>query len=211
MVSSVARRIRLGDLLVSQQYITQAQLDDALIAQKNTGRKLGRQLIDMEYVEENTLLSLLSEQLHIPFIELKQFRFDPDLVQMLPESIARRYRVVILSEDPDGLLLGMSDPTDIFGLDEINKVISQPLKPAVVRESELLDILDVAYSRASEIASLAEQLDEELETDAVDLSDIISGAEDSDAPVVKLLQKIFEEAINTRASDIHMHLWFDLS
>jgi len=189
MVSSVARRIRLGDLLVSQQYITQAQLDDALIAQKNTGRKLGRQLIDMEYVEENTLLSLLSEQLHIPFIELKQFRFDPDLVQMLPESIARRYRVVILSEDPDGLLLGMSDPTDIFGLDEINKVISQPLKPAVVRESELLDILDVAYSRASEIASLAEQLDEELETDAVDLSDIISGAEDSDAPVVKLLQK----------------------
>lgn len=203
-MSEAPKRIRLGDLLVAQQLITEDQLQSALREQKSTGRKLGRQLVEMGYVEENALLSLLSRQLDIPFIELKQFRFDRDLVQSLPESLARRYRVMILKEEPDSILLGMSDPTDIFGLDELQKVIHKPIKTAVVRESELLDILDIAYSRADEIASLAEQLDEELEADAVDLSDIITDATDTDAPVVKLLQKIFEEAISTKASDIHI-------
>lgn len=198
------KRIRLGDLLVAQQLITQEQLESALGAQKNTGRKLGRQLIEMGFVEENTLLTLLSKQLEIPFVDLKHFRFEREVVQILPEVHARRYRVVVLQDDPDGILLGMSYPTDIFGLDELQKIITKPIKPAVVRESELLDVLDSTYSRASEIASLAEQLDDELEEESVDLSDIITDATDSDAPIVKLLQKIFEEAINTRASDVHI-------
>lgn len=198
------KRIRIGDLLVAQQLISQEQLELALGEQKNSGRKLGRQLVEMGFVEENTLLSLLSKQLEIPFIELKHYRFDRDLVQTLPETMARRYRVMILSEDSDGILLGMSDPTDIFGLDDIQKVINKPIKTAVVREAELLDILDIAYSRASEIANLAEELDEELEETSVDLSDIVTDAADTDAPVVRLLQKIFEEAINTKASDIHI-------
>ncbi len=198
------KRIRLGDLLVAQQLISQEQLELALSEQKNSGRKLGRQLVEMGFVEDNTLLSLLSKQLDIPFIELKHYRFNRDLVQMLPETMARRYRVMILSEDSEGILLGMSDPTDIFGLDEIQKVLTKRIKPAVVREAELLDILDIAYSRASEIANLAGELDEELEDIAVDLSDIVTDATDTDAPVVRLLQKIFEEAINTKASDIHI-------
>ena len=198
------KRIRIGDLLVAQQYLSQDQLDEALAEQTRTGLKLGRQLIDLGFVEENTLLSLLSEQLDIPFVELKHFRFDRDLVQSLPESLARRYRVIVLREDSESVLIGMSDPTDIFGLDDLQKVFSKPIKTAVVRESELLDILDVAYTRASEIATLAGQLDEELATDALDFSDIITEATDGDAPVVKLLQSIFEDALNSRASDIHI-------
>ncbi len=205
MVDSGARkRIRIGDLLVAQQMISQEQLESALSEQKNTGRKLGRQLVDMGIVEENALLTLLSQQLDIPFVELKHFRFDPELVQTLPENLARRYRVMILREDPDGVLLGMSDPTDIFGLDELQKIIPQTIKPAVVRESELLDILDIAYSHADEIADLAGQLSEEIAEDAVDFADIVTDTTESDAPVVKLLQKIFEEALSTKASDIHI-------
>lgn len=204
MQGSAPKRIRIGDILVAQQIISQEQLETALGEQKKTGYKLGKQLVSLGYVEENTLLSLLSKQLNYPFIELSQYRYDRELVQSLPETIARRYRVIILKRESDGVLLGMSDPTDIFGLDELQKIIKEPIKPAVVRESELLDILDSAYSKASEIASLAEQLDEELESDAVDIQDMLSGAEDTDTPVVKLLQKIFEEAINTRASDIHI-------
>ncbi|WP_082354049.1 GspE/PulE family protein [Marinagarivorans algicola] len=198
------QRIRIGDLLVAQQIITSAQLLNALDEQKNTGHKLGRQLIEMGYVEENTLLTLLSKQLNYPFIALKQFQYDKELVQILPETIARRYRLVVLKRDPDGLLLGMSDPTDIFGLDEAHKALKENIKPAVVRESELMDIIDTAYSRAGEIASLAEQLDEELGGEALNLSELLSSVEDTDAPVVKLLQKIFEEALKTRASDIHI-------
>ncbi len=198
------KRIRIGDLLVAQQMISQDQLDSALSEQKKTGRKLGRQLIDMGIIEENSLLNLLSQQLNIPFVELKHFRFDSELVQTLPENLARRYRVMILREDPDGLLLGMSDPTDIFGIDELQKLFDKPLKLAVVRESELLDILDIAYSHADEIADLAGMLSEEISEDAVDFSDIVTDTTESDAPVVKLLQKIFEEALSTKASDIHI-------
>ncbi len=198
------KRIRIGDLLVARQIISQQQLERALAEQKNTGRKLGRQLVDMGFVEENALLGLLSQQLDIPFVELKNFRFDPQLVQRLPENLARRYRVIILRDDPEGVLLGMSDPTDIFGLDELQKIIDKPVKTAVVRESELLDILDIAYSRAGEIADLAGQLSQEIAEDAVDFADIITDAAESDAPVVRLLQKIFEEALSTKASDIHI-------
>ncbi len=202
--TSAPKRIRIGDLLVAQQVISQDQLDRALAEQKRSGFKLGRQLVALNFVDENTLLSFLSKQLDYPFIELSQYRFDRDVVQSLPEAVARRYRVILLKDDANGVLLGMADPTDIFGLDELQKIIKKPIRPAVVRESELLDILDIAYSRASEIASLAEQLDEELEGDALDIQDILTSVEDNDTPVVRLLQKIFEEAINTRASDIHI-------
>ncbi len=198
------KRIRIGDLLVSRQMITDTQLQHALQEQKLSGRKLGKTLVDLGYVEENALLSLLSRQLNIPFVELKQFRFDTELVQSLPETSARRYRVIPLREDPDGLLLGMADPTDIFCLDDLQRQLKKNIKPAVVRESELLDVLDVAYSRASEIASLAGELDEELEENAVDLGEFVADTTDSDAPVARLLQKVFEEAIAAKASDIHI-------
>lgn len=198
------KRIRIGDLLVEKNMISESHLQHALQEQKLTGRKLGATLVELGYVEENALLSLLSAQLNIPFVELKQFRFDRNLVQKLPETSARRYRVMLLREDPDGLLLGMADPTDIFCLDELQRLLPKMIKPAVVRESELLDILDIAYTRASEIATLAGELDEELQESALDLAEFAVDATDSEAPVVKLLQKIFEEAINTKASDIHI-------
>lgn len=205
MTTGAPKRIRLGDLLVAQQMITEAQLQTALAEQKTSGRKLGRTLIDLEYVEENTLLTLLSQQLEMPFIDLTNYNFDTALIQTLPETVARRYRVIPLKLEADGaVLLGMSDPTDIFSLDDIARVIRKPLKPAVVRESELLDILDIAYSRADEIATLAGELDDELEEGAVDLTDFVTDVTDTDTPVVKLLQKIFEEAIKTKASDIHI-------
>ena len=94
------QRIRIGDILVAQQIISQDQLRLALEG-KNTGNKLGKQLIVMGFIEENTLLSFLSKQLNYPFVELKQFRFDRDLIQTLPETYARRYRVLVLKQESD--------------------------------------------------------------------------------------------------------------
>ncbi len=198
------KKIRLGDLLVSKEMITEAQLQHALQEQQLSGRKLGQTLVELGFVDEMALLTLLSDQLDIPFVDLKQFRFDTDLVKRLPETTARRYRVMILREEPDSLLLGMADPTDIFCLDDIQRQLDKPISPAVVRESDLLDVLDIAYTRAGEIASLAEELDDELQETAVNLADVVQEATDSDAPVVKLLQTIFKEAISARASDIHI-------
>lgn len=200
------KRIRLGDLLISRNLITEDQLVKALEEQKLTGRKLGQTLVRLDMIAENDLLALLSEQLEIPFIELKQFRFDSNLVQQLPEVLARRFRVIILREDNDGFLLGMVDPTDIFCIDELTRLLKKPLKPAVVRESELLDILGIAYSGEQDIASLAGELEDELTESgaAIDLATIGANETAGDAPVVRLLQRIFEGAINTKASDIHI-------
>lgn len=203
-MSEKKQRIRIGDLLVAKGMITESQLEQALNDQKMSGRKLGRALVELGYVDENAMLNLLSTQLNIPFIELKQFRFDRELIQTLPETQARRYRVMPLREEVNGILLGMADPTDIFSLDQLQKLFTKPLLPAVVRESELLDVLDIAYSHQQEIASLAEELDTELEESAVDLADVVTDAGQEDAPVVKLLQRIFEDAINSKASDIHI-------
>lgn len=199
-----AKRIRIGDILVAQQIISREQLELALKDQKTSGRKLGKSLVTLGYVDENTLLTVLSRQLDIPFLDIKNFPIDTGLVRNLPETLARRFRVIILKNEADSLLLGMADPTDIFALDELSRTLKARLKPAVVRESELLDILDLVYSREDEIASLAGELDDELESSAVDLTEVITGAGDSEAPVVKLLQAIFEDAIKTKASDVHI-------
>ena len=111
------RKIRLGDLLVQAGLISEAQLQQALQDQKRTGSKLGRTVLDLGFIDEGRLLRALSEQLQIPFVELKHYKFDNQLTQSLPEAVARRFRVIVLSRQGDGLLVGMTDPLDIFAQD----------------------------------------------------------------------------------------------
>ena len=197
------RKLRLGDLLIQAGLLTDAQLQLALQDQKRSGAKLGRAVVDLGFVAESRLLSALSEQLKIPFVELKHYKFDNQLVQTLPEAMARRFRAIVLSNQPDGLLVGMSDPLDIFALDEMERILKRRVNPAVVRESELLATLDVVYRRTMEIASIAGELEGELQESDFDLSKL--GADsNTEAPVVRLLQTLFEEAVQMKASDIHI-------
>ncbi|WP_166258825.1 GspE/PulE family protein [Marinobacter salicampi] len=198
------KKIRIGDLLVQNEVISEQQLMTALKEQKSTGRKLGRTLIDLGYVEEDNLLNFLSRQLDIPFVQLRHFQFNNDLVRRLPEALARRFRSIVLAEQSGELLVGMADPMDIFAYDELVRVLKQPVKQAVVRESELLTTLDLVYRRTDEIASLAEELEDELGDDAFDLADLSAESESAEAPVVKLLQTLFEDAVQARSSDIHI-------
>lgn len=198
------KKIRIGDLLVQNEVITDDQLMTALGEQKNTGRKLGRTLIDLGYVDEDNLLNFLSRQLKIPFVQLRHFQFNNELIRRLPEALARRFRSIVLSEQAGELLVGMADPMDIFAYDELVQALKVPIKQAVVRESELLTTLDLVYRRTDEIASLAEELEDELGDDAFDLADLAAESESAEAPVVKLLQTLFEDAVQARSSDIHI-------
>ena len=198
------QKIRIGDLLVENRVITEAQLMAALKKQKAVGHKLGRVLIDLGYLEEEQFLSFLSQQLEVPFIDLRRYNFDVNLIQLLPESYARRYRAIVLSDKNSNLLVGMADPMDIFAFDELERILQRPIQQAVVRESELLSTLDLVYRRTEEIASFAEELDEELTEGQFDLDSLALEVDDSDAPVVKLLKSIFEDAVQVRASDIHI-------
>lgn len=198
------QRIRLGDLLVEHKLISESQLQAALAEQKKTGRKLGRVLIENGYVREDALLNLLSSQLKLPFVDLSAYNFDPEICRLIPETLARRYRVIALQETHDGLLVGMADPTNIFAYDEIVKVVKRPVNMAVVKESDLLLSIDKVYQRSDEIRSLATEINEEISENVFDLSSLNQSVAQSDAPVVKLIETVFEEAVKEKASDIHI-------
>jgi len=198
------KKIRIGDLLVQHRIISHEQLMGALAEQKKTGRKLGRTLIDLNYIKESDLLNFLSRQLQIPFIDISQYKRKAEVCLELPENLARRFRVMLLESNANDVLLAMADPTDLMGLDEISRVLKKRIRQAVVKESDLLGVIDQAYRRTQEISSLAEQLSDELAENAFDLNALLSASEVADAPVVKLLQSIFEDAVQTNASDIHI-------
>jgi MSHA biogenesis protein MshE len=199
----VRKKIRIGDLLVDNRVISETQLHAALAEQKKTGRKLGRTLIELGYITEDNLLNFLAQQLNLPMIDLRHFKFDPEVVRMLPETHARRYRAIVLNAGQEELLVGMADPTDIFGYDELARILKRPIKQAVVRESELLRTIDMVYRRTEEISNLAEELGQELSENDFDLAQL-GQAEDTDAPVFKLLQTLFSDAVQVNASDIHI-------
>jgi len=204
VAENVRKRIRIGDLLVENKKISQEQLDSALVEQRKSGRKLGSTLIDLGYISEIELLNVLSSQLKIPLIDLKQFKFKPELVRRLPETLARRYRSIVLMQEGDSLLIGMADSTDIFAYDELTKQLQSNIALAVVKESELIKTFDLVYRRTDEISNLAQELGNELSESDIDLQQLVSAQNISDAPVVKLLQSLFEDAIQVNASDIHI-------
>jgi MSHA biogenesis protein MshE len=198
------KKIRIGDLLVQNKIISEIQLQQGLDKQRQTGLRLGRVLVELGFVEENQFLAFLAQQMDVAFVDLKQFNFDANLVMRLPEIHARRYRAIVLSENRGQLTVGMADPMDIFAYDELSRILQQNIEIAIVRESELLYTLDLVYRRTEEIATFAEQLDDEITDGQFDLAQMMPIAQDGDAPVVKLLQSIFEDAVQVRASDIHI-------
>ena len=198
-------KMRLGDLLVHEHIITNEQLMQALNSQKSTGRKLGDTLIELGHIAERQLLEFLAQQLDVPFLDISQRRIDPAVAKLLPEVHARRLRAVIIEDQGDAVLLGMSDPADLGGLDQLEQMLSpKALKLAVVMESQLYDAFDGLYRRTADIESFASQLEEEYEqTTDFDLSTSFVD-EGGDATVGKLLQSVFEDAVQMRASDIHI-------
>ncbi len=202
-MSVVRKKIRIGEMLIDNGLITQDQLQTALSTQKKTGHKLGDTMIELGFVTSQRLLDCLARQLHIPYIDLQHYKYNPETVRLLHETYARRFRAIVLNDAKGELLVGMADPTDLFAFDELVKLLKRPVRQAVVRETDLLRTIDTVYRRTDEIHNLAEELGEEL-GGGVNLSDLLPASELEDAPVVKLLRSLFEDAAQVGASDIHI-------
>jgi MSHA biogenesis protein MshE len=197
-------KVRLGDLLVQQKLISLDQLQFALEQQKRSGRKLGRVLVDNGFITEDQISEALAKQLNIPYINLKYYNPNLDIVRRLPENQARRFRAFALEERNGAILIGMTDPTDLFAFDEIARILKRDIDLAVVTEGQLLETIDRVYRRTDEISGLAREVSEDLGEGYIDfgaLSDTVGG---EDAPVVKLLQTMFEDAVQIGASDVHI-------
>lgn len=202
--TAARKRIRLGDLLVEQRIISEQQLVQALDAQRRSGHKLGRVLVQLGFLSEDELVRFLGRQLDLPVADLKHYQFQPEIVRLLPETHARRYRALAMSEKKGEITVGMADPTDIFAYDAISNILKKPMRVVLVRESQLMTTIDLVYRRTAEIHSLAEELDEELAGSDFDIAELDAGGNTADAPVIKLLQSMFEDAVQIGASDIHI-------
>ncbi|MBT8103858.1 MAG: GspE/PulE family protein [Gammaproteobacteria bacterium] len=205
-VSRLARRkkMRLGDLLLDAGAITQDQLDEALALQKRTGHKLGRSLTEVGAIDEAELYRFLAKRLEIDYLDLGSIKLQAEIVKLLPEVQARRLRALVLKPDKDALLVGMADPTDIFAHDELSRLLGKPVTIALVNESELLRTIDIMYRRTDEINALAEEVKEELGEGRIDLDQLTADEDSAEAPVIKLLQSMFRDAVQVNASDIHI-------
>ena len=199
-------RIRLGDLLVQESLITASQLQEALAAQKTSGRKLGRMFIDNGWVDEVQIAKALARQLRATYVDMAKHSVRPEVARILPEVQARRLRALPIDETPTGVRVGMADPTDLAAYDEIARLIKREIELVVVAESQLLAAIDRSYRHREDIAGLAKELTTELTSVEGELGDLLglNSASAEDAPVVRLLYSVFEEALRVRASDIHI-------
>jgi MSHA biogenesis protein MshE len=197
-------KVRLGEILVQQKLLSEEQLGLALADQKRTGRKLGRVFVENGFVTEEQISGALARQLDIPYLNLKFYNINPELVRMLPETQSRRFRALVLEDRGGALLVGMSDPTDLFAYDEIARLVRKTVELAVVNETEVLAAIDRIYRRTDEITDFARELEQDVGDSFVDFGALAANPGLEEAPIVKLLQSVFDDATQVRASDIHI-------
>ncbi len=198
------KNIKLGDILVSANKINKSKLEEALRQQKKIKTKcIGEVLVDMGFVKEEDILEVLETQLKIPSVDLAAYKINPKATALIPENIAIRYNLIPIDKIDNKLIVAMSDPFNIFAIDDIKLLTGMDIKIVISLKSVILKAIDKFYKEESTKKVLEEFEEtylpssiEDLDDD--DLSDVNS------APVVKLVNSIIRQAIRMKASDIHI-------
>ncbi|HIF9076547.1 TPA: GspE/PulE family protein [Photobacterium damselae] len=202
---SLRLRKRLGDLLVEENIIAQSELEQALAEQHNTGRKLGDTLISMGFISEQQMLEFLSRQLGIPLVNLSRIKIDSDAVSLLSEVHARRLRALAIGRNGDTVRVAMSDPADLTAQEAVyDQLHGYQVELVIASETQLLAAFDRYYRRTKEIASFAEQLKAEHQVQNPFSFGFDEAVDNDEVTVVKLINTLFEDAIQVGASDIHI-------
>jgi len=200
------KKARLGDLLVSNGVITENQLQEALEMQRNTHQKLGEILVQLEYVQEDQLTTVLSDQLGIPTIDLDHYVIDSQITSLVSKWLAQTYKIIPLFKLGDTLNVAMTDPHDIVAQDEIRRETGMEVEPAICTISAMENAINQYYGSQ---ATLEDVINEVSETTAVD-----SIAEEFDiknlegiiqeGPVIRFVNELIQQAVKDKASDIHI-------
>ena len=200
---------RLGELLVGNNLITKEQLAHALAEQKAAGGqpRLGSILVRDSLLSEADLTSFLSKQYGVPTINLADYDVDPSVVKIIPVDIAHKYQIVPVNRAGSTLIIAMSDPSNIFAIDDIKFMTGYNVEVVVVAESSIKAAIDKLYDQSASLADVMSDLEMEDfevigEEDEVDVGSLERATED--APVVKLVNLILTDAIKKKASDIHV-------
>jgi MSHA biogenesis protein MshE len=200
-------KIRLGELLIREGRLTDDQLQQALARQKQTGRRLGAVLQDLGFVTDDVIARLLASQLKFPYFEPAFDAVDVAVAKRLSELQVRKLRALPIGMAGAHVRVAVVDPTDWQSVDELPRLLRGEIDIEVIPESGLHGLIDRIYSSNEAIQGLAKKLSDELrstEGTAVDFQAMGLQAGTEDAPVVRLLQGLFDEAVRTRSSDIHI-------
>ena len=223
--------VRIGELLLKEKRITPAQLQEALNYQKTNGGKLGLNLVKLGFVKDDEITALLSKQYGVPSINLGQFELDPGIIKLIPAETAHKYQIVPLSRSGATLTIAMTDPTNVFAMDDIKFMTGYNVEPVVASETTVLEAIQRYYSapvarapRDSGTVSVdlnsansLEMVTKALEETSAIVDDDVELLEDleqidvaslerqsGEAPVIRLVNLMLMSAIQKGASDIHI-------
>jgi type IV pilus assembly protein PilB len=197
---------RLGDILVSRGLLTETRIADAIEIQKKTALRMGQIIIDKGWVPENDVLDALSEQLSVPYVQLRTGIYDPDVVPLIKKSIATRLRVLPLQNIRDTLYLATGDPQAMPAFDEIEQHTGLRVQPVLARREDILRCLNDAYSGTVDTLDLLDQVDDDFEVVENLLPDDYAAIDEmaEGSPVINLVNSLVQRAIRDGASDIHI-------
>lgn len=194
----------LGELLIEAGAITKEQRDKALQEQKRLGKRLGEALISLGFITEEKMAEILGKQLEIPFIKLKDISMNPDVVKIVNENLARKLKIFPISVNNDVLTIAMSDPLDIFAIDEIKRVTKLTANPVVVTETDLINAYDKYYRGAGAMEDVIKDISVDTAYHPDDDRTASIELMGDETPVVKLVNLLITQAVKDRASDIHV-------
>ena len=214
---------RLGELLLKEKLITPAQLDEALAHQSEHGGRLGLNLIKIGFVKDEEITAILSKQFGVPSITLGAFDIDPSVLKLVPAETARKYEVVPLSRAGATLTIAMTDPTNVFAMNDIRFMTGYNVEPVVASEIAVIDTIAKYYGEAGKNGSGADgtsaldvasqaldyepmfgDSDVEVLEDLEEISAEALARQGEEAPIIRLINVLLMSAIQKGASDIHL-------
>src|SRR3989441_1987200 len=197
-MTTVKRKSKqLGQILIELGFITPEQLETALEEHRKTPKSLGRVLIDLGMIKEADLVRALAEQVGLEFVDLNEFPIDATATVLLPEALSRRYRAIPIGERDGRLLVAMSDPANVYALDDIRTITGRDVQPVVATANDVEEAIQKFSGMDSQVEAMAS-----IAAEAIDEAEDLEAALE-DAPIVRLVNAIMTQAVGDRASDVH--------
>ena len=199
--------LRLGDLLVAEGCLTEAQLTEALELQKDSGKRLGTVLMENGFITEAQLIETLELQLGVEFIDLQKNVPSPEMARLLPKAVAKKYNIIPVKQTQDEVFLAMSDPLNFVAIEDVKRITKCRVTPMVATQAAIDRTITSLYGSEGAAKALEEMsrdaINPDMPTQQVSQGNIDSDDKNS-APTIRLVNSIIERAVTEHASDIHM-------
>ncbi|MEA4849366.1 MAG: GspE/PulE family protein [Clostridiaceae bacterium] len=203
------KNLKLGDMLLSSGKLSKEQLEKAIKVQKSSKTKrLGEILVELGYASEDEILEVIEEQLGIPALDLANYNVDPRAAALIPEAIARKYNLIPVDIVDNELLVAMSDPLNIFAIDDIKLITGMKPRITISPKSVISRTINKYYTQEGS-KKLIKEFEEEFAAGSKEELDETGFSDVNSAPVVKLVNTIISQAMRNKASDIHIEPYED--